>query len=816
MMKSYRMLAWKELKTQKITSLLILIAVILSTWMTTVIGQSAGILNAMRIRQAAALGGEQYASLLQLTEDQVQTMKGDSRFSALGVYMGIGTAELNQTLSLTLVEPSGEYLELTPSLTALKEGRLPEKSYEIALPEDALQYLGLDGKIGERVTLTVEKVLRQGNILPFTDTAEFLLTGILESNYLTYSSGTITGIVGKGTGAELLPEEYQFYNAAFQTGETEDFQAVVNQYLEKFQIPKINVAYNGAYLNALGIGYQPDGAEELSDTGFSFLTVVGVMVGVLVLFAAGLVIYNILKISVSQRIREYGTLRAIGAEKKQLYLLVAVQLLILCGTGIPVGMLVGTLSTRGMMVMAASALSPETFLVQSGEELEQLITANSGADVWMLLLSGAVTLLFAFLAAMPAARYAAKVSPTIAMSGIRTKIRRRNRKAKRVRSFEAFYARFNLRRNRARTGITILSLVMSITVFIALQGFVTLLNVGSDMEQAYPGDYSLTSEHTGFAPETVKQLEEHPDVQKVSAVSLKKFYPDEAGHVDSDEIKLGFDLQPGETFQVAGLNASYLAEFLKELLTEEQLGALKEGKGCVVRNPLPMSYDGKSLPTTAFQTGDTISVAGKELNVLATLDGYESNISIGNAGFESGVQVIVPLETAAKLTGDSVVNEIYPLLKEGADREAFDRFMEELCSQNPDSYYISYENADKQMEESFAQTQMLAWGLIVFVGLIGVLNIINTVYTNIHTRMAEIGMQRAIGMSVSGLYKTFLWEAVYYGWIASGIGGVAGYICTMFIDAAQTGTLSIVPVPVVPILEAAVLAVLACLRPVFR
>ena len=37
-MKSYRVLAWKELLAQKVTSILILIAVILSTIITTVIG----------------------------------------------------------------------------------------------------------------------------------------------------------------------------------------------------------------------------------------------------------------------------------------------------------------------------------------------------------------------------------------------------------------------------------------------------------------------------------------------------------------------------------------------------------------------------------------------------------------------------------------------------------------------------------------------------------------------------------------------------------------------------------------------------------
>ena len=43
-MKSYRTLALKELLSQKVTSILILIAVVLSTMMTTIVGQSIGCL----------------------------------------------------------------------------------------------------------------------------------------------------------------------------------------------------------------------------------------------------------------------------------------------------------------------------------------------------------------------------------------------------------------------------------------------------------------------------------------------------------------------------------------------------------------------------------------------------------------------------------------------------------------------------------------------------------------------------------------------------------------------------------------------------
>ena len=68
-MKSYLALTWKELKTQKITATLILIAVIMSTIITTVVGQSIGILQSMRIEQAASLNGNRYVTFHQLSSE---------------------------------------------------------------------------------------------------------------------------------------------------------------------------------------------------------------------------------------------------------------------------------------------------------------------------------------------------------------------------------------------------------------------------------------------------------------------------------------------------------------------------------------------------------------------------------------------------------------------------------------------------------------------------------------------------------------------------------------------------------------------------
>ena len=54
-------------------------------------------------------------------------------------------------------------------------------------------------------------------------------------------------------------------------------------------------------------------------------------------------------------------------------------------------------------------------------------------------------------------------------------------------------------------------------------------------------------------------------------------------------------------------------------------------------------------------------------------------------------------------------------------------------------------------------------------------------------------------------------DGLYYGIIASVIGSVLGYVCTIFIEAATSDTIQLVAIPVMPILEATLLAVGACL-----
>lgn len=803
-MKSYLAFAWKELKAQKITAILILIAVVMSTIMTTAVGQSIGILQSMRVQQAAGLNGNRYVTFHQLEKEQAQKLHEDDRLYDVGDTVFVGSSPLGgSSLSLYLREYHDNALSMYPAIGKIKEGRLPEDVNEIALSEDTIQYLGLDVIVGNTISLDLRAFVMDGSLPELTYSADFVLTGILESSYIGYASGTVAGIVGNGTAEKLLPEEYLLYSTDFKTYDKKNFQSITDDLAAKLNVDERYIQYNWILLDAIGISY--DGASD-NDTGggFSFMAAACVLVGMLVLLAAGLVIYNILKISITKRMKEYGTLRAIGGERRQIYHFVSLQLLILCGAGIPIGLLLGTLSAKGALIAAVGVLNPDLFMADSVSELNSAISAASTVKFPMLLASIAVTLLFAALASFPAARYASHVSPTVAMSGQPVKIKRRVKETRKIHNFEAYYARLNLKRGRGRTVVTILSLVMSITVFVALQSFTGLLDASSSVQDMYFSDYAITNETSGIPAKAVKILKENDAIERISATRLSVFMPG-AGDVLPFETDLS--VLSYETLQIVNIDEAQLQIHMPGL-SEQDKQALNDGTGCFVKNPIAFSYGDTPVPHTDLGVDDTIRLGDRTLRVAGLID---TPITINNDGFANGVQIIVNDEIYCSLLGNDSYSEVYPTLQDNADTDTFESWLDNWCGKYPGTHWLSYLQSSDEMAESFEQIKMLCWILIVFIGTIGILNIINTVYSNIHTRVAEIGIERAIGMSAASLYKTFLWEGAYYGIFASVIGAALGYICCIFIGAAQTDALQLVAVPAAAIAEAAIISIAACL-----
>ncbi|CCL85654.1 ABC transporter permease [Clostridioides difficile] len=799
-MKNYLSLSIKELKSQKLMTTFIIIAIVLSTIMTTVVGQSIGILQNLRIEQARSFNGDRHVSFHQLTKNQVDDIRKDDRVYQAGTSITIGSSKIKDSgISVLVKEYDKTGLSNYPKLMKLKSGHLPKDKNEIALDENTLKLMGIKPRLGVTIPMNLDISLLNDTIPPYNYTANFKLSGILEDDYTGYVSGIVNGIVGKGTSENLLPKRYILSSLDFKIKQQEKFQEIVNQLAKKINLSHNSIQYNWIYLNALKIQFEKDENSSNSD-GISMIILVSLFVALLVLLASGLVIYNILKISVTKKIKEYGCLRAIGAEPNQIYKIVILQILILCTVAIPIGAVIGIISSKGITGMVTNILNPDILLANDNKEITELIHKNTTAYMFPLVLSTNVSLIFSLISALPSAIYASHVSPKIAMAGSTTKIKRKIKREKTIKNFERHLAWLNLKRNKGRTIITILSLFMSITVFVALSEFSNVLDVSRSVSNLKEGDFSLTNEISGFDKSTLDKIAKMKNVNRTSFIKYSEY---KQGEIDTD---INFE-NSGEMLKIIGIDEQTLKDLMPSI-TNSILEDFKNGSICFIKNPIAISTPGVKTRHTNLKPKDSITINKKQLDIYSTVD---KMFFLQGNGWINGVDVIVYDSVYNTLTNKNKFNQINIYAKDKSKLEQIRLSIEQICENNPGSHWISYIESDKQLKESFKQIEFLAWAVILFVGLIGTLNIINTTHTNINTRTNEIGVKRAIGMSNRSLYKMFLWEGVYYGIFAAIFGSIAGYASAIIINMATIEKLDFTNIPITSILQATIISVLACI-----
>lgn len=799
----------KELKGTKLTSILIVIAIILSTMMTTAIGQSIGVLEAMRIQQVSHLNGNRHFTFQNLTKEQAREIYTNENqdFEQMNYWGSLGFFEPeNKALSVMLMEFQNNDSSVYQSDIRLKEGKIPTTKTEIALPQDALHFFS-DTSLGEKISIPLRHSTMDGEH-EISFTTDFTLVGILETSYKGYGSGVLRGVVGSGAIAEYLPQDSQLYNIDFKLLNTNAFQSHVNTLVDRYDIQKVQ--YNGIFLDALGVSYADKDTAGVDGFGLMFVT--GFIVALLVLLAAGLVIYNILKISVSKKARHYGTLRAMGMEKTGIYKLVLFEVITLCVIGIPIGMLLGYFSAESILVGATSFFESNIFLVNSKDDLYLLIEQHSANPSVYLSISGVISLCFALIASLPSAKYASTISPVMAMNDIAVKISRKNRSNKCGKNFYRFYVKLNMKRNRTRTAITIVSLVMSIVVFLSLSAFTKALDGSAGIQNEF--NYSMSSPAVGLSEDTLQTLINHDDISTIFARS--SFLFTDWGKMNSPfpnmkdikQLAFGFEVADTDMIELVGLNGSYLSDVVGKAVDAAQIQDLLSGKACIVRNPLGVDLE-ENIKLPSFAVGDELAINANNMDVVYLLDNIGISSETGVIG--SAVQIIMIDTIFKEITDFRDYHNFMVKLTDDADKIELDEYIESIVNAQDGSYYLSYEKMNDELKESAAAINLLAWGLILFIGLIGVLNIINTVYTNIHTRINEIGISRAIGVDKNGVCKMFLWECAYYGIYASVIGVVVGYLFSLLINYSIYGAADLFSVSPLPMLAAIVISLLGCI-----
>ena len=457
----------KSLAKNRTRTLVTVIGIVLSMALFTAVIEGAYSGLQFMIRSEIARSGAYHGYFPGLTEEQAQEVSAAVGIRSTACWREVGWAEIGSE------NPDKPYLRIQAidaqftdfASVQMLSGRLPEAPGEILLPA----HLSVNGEVnireGETITLPVGRRAAADGTALDADTAylegDETLTDMQERTY------TVVGIYER---PDYTLERFSCPGyTALTVGEADGPVGVL-----------FTVTNPGRYYSILqqsGLGYKyEDHADLLRLYGSvgnnyiaRFLYTFAAILVALISFGSISLIYNSFSISVSERTKQFGMLKSVGATKKQIRSSVLYEALLLGAVGIPLGAVVGC---AGIGIALWALRDAFSLLWRGDARVKMYLVLNPGA----MLAATAVCLVTLLISAWIPARRAMRLSPIDAIRQSEdVKIRRRDvrtgRWVRRLFGFEGMMARKNFGRNRKRYRVTVVSLFMSVVLFISACSF---------------------------------------------------------------------------------------------------------------------------------------------------------------------------------------------------------------------------------------------------------------------------------------------------------------------------------------------------------
>ena len=205
----------------------------------------------------------------------------------------------------------------------------------------AVELFGTRNVVGEKMTM---------------EGYEFTIVGVLEEKGTTTSGSSDSRMIIPFTLAERIlftPGIRTFYASAASSAQVDAAQAVLESYLNGIFPTTITRSTAGEITNSsYSIYNQSDALSTISDTTQTLTLMLGGIAGISLL-VGGIGIMNIMLVSVSERTREIGIRKAIGAARSNILMQFLIEALVVSG----LGGLLGLLIALGLMGILSQALS---------------------------------------------------------------------------------------------------------------------------------------------------------------------------------------------------------------------------------------------------------------------------------------------------------------------------------------------------------------------------------------------------------------------------------------------------------------------------
>lgn len=334
------------------------------------------------------------------------------------------------------------------------------------------------------------------------------------------------------------------------------------------------------------------------------------------------------------------------------------------------------------------------------------------------------------------------------------------------------YSLNNLKQRRLRSSFTIISILIGITtIFIFISFGLGLFSYVNDLSSSGSADKVLIQAKGAAAAglDTTFGLNDSDlkAVEKTSGV-----YEATGTYFRAVEVKKS-------NKRIYTLIISYDPK--KPLLMELSGLKINRGRELVSGDKSAVAGYNYMIPDRIFPTeyslGEKLTVGDEKIKIVGFYD------SIGNPQDDS--QIYVTNDYYKELFGEDVS---YNYIVARVDISNIDQVVK-----NVESSLRKERNEEKGKETFFVQSfdEMIATyksvlniiiGFVILIALISVLvsavNTANTMITSVLERVKEIGIMKSIGAKNSEIFRIFLFESSFLGFVAGTLGVILGFLVT--------------------------------------
>lgn len=681
-----------------------------------------------------------------------------------------GSNYKGQLLNITGINKN--YLNISKS--KLISGRMPQNTNEIAAEKWVLQNLGLEGEVGEKISLDLNGKKKKET---------FTVVGIISDRVYEKSIGIMEFF------AKVYPnKEVNLYMKVNEDTE-EGINSTINNIIKKNSIKKEDVRRNTMLINSIAKSEKYDN---------KLLILFSIMILFLIF-----IVYSIYNISIVQRLSEYGMLRAIGGNKSQIFKLTFYELLILSLISLPLGILIGVVGSKAIGVYVCSTIAENSFEIAN-------IVISKNPIIMSLIFIILMIIILCYIVSKKINKI--PIIDSINKNNSKNKIKKSifNLKAGKKLSVEKVIAINNILVNKKTFVVTVISIALGGTMFILSDFVMTLksedtrlsLEIKTNINSDFKIEQTSVDYSKGISDDELKKIEKIEGIKKVEPYKLnyvsiydipkyKISYPEYFDFINQNSsfVKLidGIAKEDNDgKYSIKGSFYGYKDKTLKELndfLIEGKIDvkSLNNGDNVILKIP----KEGSGHKVVDINVGDKIKIKIPK-NMLSseesikfpdnieyiekelTVSGIVSRIYNQNVYFSrNGIDVIASDKVFSEITGV----DKYKFVNIDCNKDDNIKNIEdELYKITKDNLGCNLRNLSKEvknLQKNISYKNMILNGMTLILLIMSFFNIFNNISYNLVSRKSEFDTLKAIGLSNKKLKNMVIYEGLVYSIVSS-------------------------------------------------